>query len=98
MEIKRYISAEEFARVCYLVLMQNGEGILDKHPDYINEKLRLLDAGFDAFGALDLHNMRRVKGWCDRWGVQMPEGASQYLSEIERVATAQPILFNQNAK
>lgn len=80
------ISSEAFALTCYLVLMQNGEGILDKHPDYILEKQRLLESGFSAFGALDLHNMRKVKEWCERWNIAMPEDAAVYLEESEKAA------------
>jgi len=89
------ITSEAFALVCYLVLMQNGEGIMDKHISYILEKQRLLEAGFSAFGALDIHNMRRVKGWCDKWKIEMPEVARIYLEQTEKAVIAQPILFKE---
>ncbi len=80
------ISPETFALVCYLVLMENGEGILDKHPDYINQKLGLLEAGYNAFGALDIHNMRKVKAWCEKWKVAMPEAPRIHLEQSEKAA------------
>lgn len=88
--MNNYISSEAFALVCYLVLMQNGEGIMDKHPDYILEKQRLLESGYSAFAALDIHNMRRVKGWCEKWKVEMPEAARIHLEQSEEAIIAQP--------
>jgi len=87
------IAPETFALVCYLVLMQNGEGIIDKHPDYITEKRHLLEAGYSAITALDIHNMRRVKGWCDAWKVEMPEAPRKYLEDAEKAMSALPINF-----
>lgn len=72
---------EEFALLCYLILMQNG--IIDKHPDYIKEKTHLLNAGYEAYGALDIHNMRMVNVWHEKWKVEMPEGPADYLKRSE---------------
>ena len=77
------IDPEHFALVCFLVLMENGEGILDKHLDYITEKSDMWNDGYEAFGKLDIHNMRKVKLWCDKWGVEMPEGPAEYLARSE---------------
>jgi len=66
------LPADEFARLCFLVLMQSGEGILDKHPSYIREKERMLDAGYEAFFELDIHNMRKVRQYCEHWGILLP--------------------------
>lgn len=77
------IEPNDFALICFLVLMENGEGVLDKHLDYIKEKLFMWDEGYEAFGMLDIHNMRKVKLWCDRWGVEMPEGPADYLAKSE---------------
>ena len=67
---------------------------MDKHISYILEKQRLLEAGYSAFGALDIHNMRRVKGWCDKWKIEMPEAPRVYLEEAEKAVVKQPIMFN----
>lgn len=59
--------------LCFLVLMQNGKGLIDKSPDYITEKTHILGRGLDAFAALDIHNMSVVVEWCGEWGVAVPE-------------------------
>lgn len=81
-----FIAPEEFALVCFLVLMENGEGLMDKHLDYIREKVSMWEMGDDAFGKLDIHNMRKVKAWCDKWGIEMPEGPADYLKKCEEAA------------
>ncbi len=55
--------------ICFLVLMQNGNGLYDKSPGYITEKTHILTAGTDAFAYLDVHNMGVVMKWCELWGV-----------------------------
>ncbi len=67
------ISPESFAMVCFLTLMQNGGGIEDKHPSYIAEKTIMLRMGLDAFGFLDIKNMRGVVSWHTIWKVELPE-------------------------
>ncbi|KKK50346.1 hypothetical protein LCGC14_3125900, partial [marine sediment metagenome] len=62
-----------FAMICFLVLMQNGEGITDKAPNYIIEKMYLLRSGIEAFDALDIHNKRIVISWCEKWKIEVPE-------------------------
>ena len=54
------ISPEDFAMICFICLMQNGDGFLDKAPSYIKEKKDILTSGYDAFSYLDFHNMGRV--------------------------------------
>lgn len=68
----RTITADSFAMLCFLALMQNGEGLLDKSPDYITEKTWLLHGKEASFGALDINNMRVVAEYCKRWGINMP--------------------------
>lgn len=80
------ISIDQFALICFLVLMENGEGIADKAPSYIREKRWVLDAGDEAFTALDIHNMRKVKAWCNKWKVEMPKSASTLLKDSETAA------------
>ena len=78
------ISPDSFAMVCFLVLMQNGEGITDKAPSYIIEKMYLLRSGIGAFAALDIYNKRIVIGWCEKWKIDVPEEVSKNLNEEEK--------------
>lgn len=68
-----------FAAACFLALMQHNEGLLGKHPNYIDEKLLILDDGFEAFGALDIFRQRTVLQWCGRWNVELPEIVKSYI-------------------
>lgn len=79
----RTISEGAFAAVCYTVLMQNGPGISDKAPDYIEEKKNMFYMGYEAFNRLDLYNMRKVKEWCKQWDVEMPQQCAEYLDSCE---------------
>lgn len=78
------IHPDSFAMVCFLVLMQNGGGLMDKSPDYITEKTHMLRAGLEAFSYLDIHNMRKVIAWCDSWGVEVPELVKEEMGRQER--------------
>lgn len=75
---------KEFGMVCFIALMQSGDGLMDKHPSYIQEKLSMVEEGYDAFQMLDLFNMRRVAQWCDEWGVLLPKGQREYLRDNEK--------------
>jgi hypothetical protein len=77
-----------FGLMCFLTLMDNGDGITSKHPSYIREKSPAIAEGVDAFGRLDIHNMRKLKAWCDHWGMQMPKQARDRLNE-EEIAAAE---------
>lgn len=74
------IHPDSFAMICFLVLMQDGNGLVDKAPDYIAEKTHMLGIGFNAFAYLDIYNMRKVKEWCDMWKVEMPEFCAKELA------------------
>lgn len=78
------LTPEEFALVCYLVLMQNGGGIIDKSPDYVSEKKDLLHMGYLAFRALDIYNMRKVVHWCHEWHVEIPPLITEELALQEQ--------------
>jgi len=69
--------------LCFLVLMQNGEGLMDKAPSYITEKTYMLRSGYEAFAALDIYNMRKVADWCKRWHVEMPQVCAEELARQE---------------
>lgn len=75
------ISPEQFAWMCYLVLMQNGDGILDKHPSYIEEKKEILTRGYDAFAALDIYNKTILVQWSKGWNVELPTDVLDYYQE-----------------
>jgi len=81
------IPPEQFALVCFLVLMANGGGLRDKSPSYIAEKVAMLSEGLDAFGRLDIYNMRKVRIWCEDWGVEFPaECAANLMAQEKAVA------------
>jgi hypothetical protein len=63
------ISPELFAIVCFLVMMESGEGIMGKSPNDIGEKRYLLLLGFETFGALNPDEQNKVEDWCKKWGV-----------------------------
>lgn len=65
------MTAEFFATICFLVLMQNGKGLKDKAPSYIEEKQTMLNMGWDAFGELDSENQMEVRLYCERWHVDV---------------------------
>lgn len=77
------LSPESFAMVCFLVLMQNDEGLLGKSPDYISEKTVMLKMGHNAFAFLDIYNMRKVACWHKRWGVHLPPPIEEELQRQE---------------
>jgi hypothetical protein len=80
----REITPDDFAMLCFLVLMQNDEGILSKHPDYIKEKTNVLREGVQAFAHLDFPNMKKVNAWCQRWGVELPKQCAEELKMQEQ--------------
>lgn len=77
------ISNEDFGALCFAVLMENGSGVSDKAPYYISEKKRMIEMGYEAFALLDLHNMRKIKAWCQEWDVEMPKECADHLDASE---------------
>lgn len=69
---------KQFAMVCFLVLMENDKGVVDKAPSYIEEKKYMLEMGLDAFGALDIYNMRKVVEWHEAWGIELPAKVEEH--------------------
>jgi len=56
--------------VAFLALMQSGEGLIDKSPDYILEKfstVALNRGNPDPAWALDATNRAIGQAWVDRW-------------------------------
>lgn len=54
--------------VSFCVLMQHGQGIMGKAPDYILEKAELIKAPIYLFDALDEDNRAKVIEWSKTWG------------------------------
>lgn len=73
------INEKTFAAICFMVLMSHhGKGVLDAHPNYIEEKLSLLDRGFDAYLALDHQNQQAVVNHLEEWGFSLPRKAEEF--------------------
>lgn len=77
------IDSEQFALVCFLSLMQGGDGLLGKHPDYIREKMVILKTKEDAYGFLDRPNQERVLAWINEWGLELPDAIGKYEEEFK---------------
>ena len=92
MEKLQTISHDSFALLCFLVLMQGGDGFMGKSSSYITEKTRMMNLGLDAFGYLDINNMRKVNEWCSVWGVEMPEKCAE---ELKRQGDAEKELIEK---
>ena len=60
----------QFAAICFLVLMDHhGDSYKEAHPNYIDEKLTLLDMGYAAYGMLDMYNKLKVAEHLESWGI-----------------------------
>jgi len=68
------INEKQFSAICFLILMNHhGEGVMKAHPTYVEEKLAMLNAGFDAYGYLDSENQNEVKKFLMKWSYELPE-------------------------
>lgn len=77
------IDEKTFAMVCYLVLMNHhGQGILEAHPSYVEEKISILNSGYDAYGYLDRSNQITVKNYLEQWKHELPDKISEYEKEF----------------
>lgn len=81
MELQK-LTEEQFAMICFLVLMQNGNGLEDKAPIYVEEKSKMLTMGYNAFGELDAPNMESVMFWMEMWRVEVPPQIRQRWNEV----------------
>ncbi len=84
--MRKKLSKNRFAQLCYLILMQNGEGILDKHPDYIIEKRNVLKRGYSAYGSLDRINQNVLLMYFKKWELELPKEIVVYEEESRKVA------------
>lgn len=70
---------QQFAAICYLVLMDHhGDGYGEAHPAYAGEKARIVGMGYDAAGPLDSENQAKVVQHLRRWGYELPEEVLEY--------------------
>ena len=53
--------------VAFAVLMENGDGIVDKSPEYILEKYHQATRVPDPEQLLDPHNLVKFVKWMNRW-------------------------------
>jgi len=73
------INEKQFSAICFLVLMNHhGNGIFEVHPTYIQEKLSILNSGWDAYSYLDRENQNQVKNFLKRWNYKLPERIKDY--------------------
>jgi len=73
------MTKEIFAKICFLCLMDHhGEGWKNAHPNYIDEKSSMLNAGFGAFGYLDGNNQEKVYEYFEKWNLEFPNLNEQY--------------------
>lgn len=75
---------KQFATICYVILMAHRRPYHEKSPDYIEEKLVMLNAGYDAYGFLDRGNQQAVLNYCDVWRLKLPEPIKQYEKELNK--------------
>ena len=53
--------------VVFAILMENGEGVVSKSPNYIIEKLASLEYNDEPEGLLDLGNLAKYREWENMW-------------------------------
>ena len=53
--------------VVFAILMENGDGIIDKSPGYIWEKYQLAMGLKNPEQLLDVNNMVKFKDWLRKW-------------------------------
>ena len=56
--------------IVFSILMENGEGILDKAPSYVEEKLKSAEALTNPEVMLDLFNLAKLDEWQEKWKVR----------------------------
>lgn len=58
---------ELFQTVCFLVVMQHGEGLWTKAPLYIQEKMKTIEDPAGAWNMLDDEGQMKVLRWARHW-------------------------------
>jgi hypothetical protein len=56
--------------IVFAILMQNNNGIIEKSPAYVSEKLRMCERMEDSSGLLDDTNMKIYNQYLGLWGSQ----------------------------
>ena len=79
------IEEKMFAQICFVVLMANGVGYMDKHPIYIDKKMGIIERGFEAYGTLDRSNQLKVIDYFRHWKIDLPEPIQQYEEDAAEV-------------
>lgn len=54
--------------VVFAILMENNDGILDKHPNYLLEKIKACNGKVVPEGMLDSKNMRKFRAYAEKYG------------------------------
>lgn len=62
---------ELFRTVCFIALMQHGEGLISKHPAYIRQKLKGIKNPLGAWQMLDEECQTVVMKWADAVGFDL---------------------------
>lgn len=85
MATKNIPTPEAFSALCYLVLLDHhGQGYSEAAPSYIEEKLHLLEMGYEAYGKLDYQNQRKVITHLDLWRYELPQEIQDYELELNK--------------
>lgn len=68
-----YIDEGIFRMVCFLALMQHGEGLMGKSPTYIAGKICAKESLPAAWNMLDGNCQQVVMGWALKWNVDIQD-------------------------
>ena len=80
-------TGETFAMMCFIVLMNHhGNGYIEAHPIYLEEKQHMIGSGYNAFAMLDIHNKRTVIKWLEKWNIEVPEIIQKEMKLQEEAA------------
>ena len=74
------MTPKEFACACYHVLTRE-----DPHPFYLAEKTWMLNAGFEAWGALDENKKKELIIYLDTWGFELPKQVIEYEESVHKL-------------
>lgn len=55
--------------LAFVILMENGEGVMGKSPKYFMEKLSAMEYNSEPEGLLDEVNQSKLAAWMKRWKV-----------------------------
>ena len=54
----------------FAILMENGQGVISKSPEYVAEKLAGCEGLENPEGLLDSSNLVKLRDWENRWSVE----------------------------